>query len=97
MDLEFEPLTLTIYDNMTSQQPIGGNVGVAPPCILEADILRLEFLWHYGGMYVDADMISVGSPDCKRRAPHRRAADIGTHLHMPVSAKTRSTPEKEDA
>eukprot|EP00443_Scrippsiella_acuminata_P070121 CAMPEP_0115487882 /NCGR_PEP_ID=MMETSP0271-20121206/61183_1 /TAXON_ID=71861 /ORGANISM="Scrippsiella trochoidea, Strain CCMP3099" /LENGTH=744 /DNA_ID=CAMNT_0002915943 /DNA_START=60 /DNA_END=2292 /DNA_ORIENTATION=+ len=26
----------------------------------KADILRLEFLWHYGGVYVDADMISVG-------------------------------------
>jgi len=25
----------------------------------KADILRLEFLWHHGGMYVDADMISV--------------------------------------
>lgn len=25
----------------------------------KADILRLEFLWHYGGLYVDADMISV--------------------------------------
>jgi len=27
----------------------------------KADILRLEFLWHYGGLYVDADMISVGN------------------------------------
>jgi hypothetical protein len=27
----------------------------------KADILRLEFLWHYGGVYVDADMISVGN------------------------------------
>jgi hypothetical protein len=27
----------------------------------KADILRLEFLWHHGGMYVDADMISVGN------------------------------------
>ena len=26
----------------------------------KADILRLEFLWHHGGVYVDADMISVG-------------------------------------
>lgn len=26
----------------------------------KADILRLEFLWHHGGLYVDADMISVG-------------------------------------
>eukprot|EP00931_Biecheleriopsis_adriatica_P086147 TRINITY_DN60866_c0_g1_i1.p1 TRINITY_DN60866_c0_g1~~TRINITY_DN60866_c0_g1_i1.p1 ORF type:complete len:858 (+),score=154.41 TRINITY_DN60866_c0_g1_i1:90-2576(+) len=25
----------------------------------KADILRLEFLWHHGGLYVDADMISV--------------------------------------
>lgn len=25
----------------------------------KADILRLEMLWHHGGMYVDADMISV--------------------------------------
>jgi len=27
----------------------------------KADILRLEFLWHHGGMYVDADMISIGN------------------------------------
>eukprot|EP00930_Biecheleria_cincta_P081160 TRINITY_DN6989_c0_g1_i1.p1 TRINITY_DN6989_c0_g1~~TRINITY_DN6989_c0_g1_i1.p1 ORF type:complete len:625 (-),score=73.05 TRINITY_DN6989_c0_g1_i1:97-1971(-) len=27
----------------------------------KADILRLEFLWHHGGVYVDADMISVGN------------------------------------
>lgn len=27
----------------------------------KADILRLEFLWHHGGVYVDADMISVGA------------------------------------
>jgi len=27
----------------------------------KADILRLEFLWHYGGMYVDAELISVGN------------------------------------
>ncbi|CAK0908894.1 unnamed protein product [Prorocentrum cordatum] len=27
----------------------------------KADILRLEFLWHYGGLYVDADMVSVGN------------------------------------
>jgi len=27
----------------------------------KADILRLEFLWHHGGLYVDADMISVGN------------------------------------
>jgi len=29
----------------------------------KADILRLEFLWHYGGLYVDADMISVEQKD----------------------------------
>merc|ERR1712216_623432 len=27
----------------------------------KADILRLEFLWHHGGIYVDADMVSVGN------------------------------------
>lgn len=27
----------------------------------KADVLRLEFLWHHGGVYVDADMISVGN------------------------------------
>lgn len=34
----------------------------------KADILRLEFLWHHGGLYVDADMISVEQPlgdDCE--------------------------------
>ena len=37
----------------------------------KADILRLEFLWHHGGMYVDADMISVEQPGPRERGGQR--------------------------
>ena len=33
----------------------------------KADILRLEILWREGGVYIDADMVIVGSPTGSRR------------------------------